>query len=47
MFLGNVFVLPTQDDVAKLFLCFGGNCGFSGKVYTEGSISQTAHCRMI
>lgn len=28
--LGNVFVLPTQNDVAELFLCFGRDCGFSG-----------------
>lgn len=32
MLLGNVFVLPTQDDVAKLFLCFSRNCVFGGKV---------------
>lgn len=47
MFLGNVFVLPTQDDVAKLFLRFSCNCGFSCEVYVIDSISRTTDCGMI
>ena len=45
--LGNVVVLPTQDDVAKLFLRFSCNCGFGCKVYAIEYISRATNCSMM
>ena len=33
--IGNVFILPFEDNVAKLFLCFGCNGGTRGKLCTR------------
>lgn len=41
--LGNVFLLPFEDDVAELFLRFGCYCSVSGKHCAIGLPDTTAN----